>query len=484
MKIDKICVEKFRHIGNQTIEFGSALTVISGLNGTGKSSLLGLAGHFFVSPDKTLRTKLGKPFEAKQSEVFRLCSNHDYLNVYDYTGHFIDDDDQSFEIKVSTRYMPTEDRFKFDIDGRGNKHKWPVIYLGLKRLFPMADEVKINTQESDLSRSEKSFYINEVRNIMVISGSHNNVEKVETNNKSFHGIKTDKYSAKGNSAGQDNIGQILTAILSFKSLQPQGGLLLIDELEATLFPAAQINLIERLYKYARSYNLQIVFTTHSLEIMKQIYNKNWEGVKTNFLELSRGNVINNVNPDIDYIEHKIKAEAKVAIKMRRKQILCEDETAAIWIRGLIARTELSEKVDINFNNMNNGCIKQIAESKLKCFDDFIFILDGDCRNQAPFKALKNAIFLPGNFAPEKVMFDYLRGLSDSDPFWQNEDLFDYNACFNNYFDDGIDANRCKNWFKEKKPFLSRGCSKFFSHWKSHNPDLLEEFRTKLKSKIK
>lgn len=484
MKIDKICVEKFRHIENQTIEFGSALTVISGLNGTGKSSLLGLSGHFFVSPDKALKSKLGKTFETKQSEVFRFCANHDYSNVYSYTGHFIEDNDESFEIKVSTRYMPTENRYKFDIDGRGNKYKWPVIYLGLKRLFPIADETKINLTDSDLSKSEKDFYINEIKNIMVITGRNNNVEKVETNNKNYHGIKTEKYSARGNSAGQDNIGQILTAILSFKALPTRGGILLIDELEATLFPAAQINLIEKLYSYARDRDLQIIFTTHSLEIMKHIYNKNWEGVKTNFLELSNGGVINKVNPDIEYIEHKIKAEARAIIKSRKKHILCEDKTASLWIYGLIARTPLSDKFEVNYKNMSDGTIGVLAESRAKCFDDFIFVLDGDCRDKPQFKRMKNVIFLPGKFPPEKIMFDYLKNVPEDDDFWDNERFFDYNACFNGYLNNNVSVDRCKNWFEENKEFFGPGCIKFFTHWKAHNLGLVEEFRNNLKDKLK
>lgn len=52
MKLKSLEIKNFRHVENQTIEFGDSLTVISGLNGTGKSSILGLAGHIFTSPDK------------------------------------------------------------------------------------------------------------------------------------------------------------------------------------------------------------------------------------------------------------------------------------------------------------------------------------------------------------------------------------------------------------------------------------------------
>ena len=140
------------------------------------------------------------------------------------------------------------------------------------------------------------------------------------------------------------------------------------------------------------YSLQIVFTTHSLEIIKYLFDKNHPGVKINFLELINNKVINKENVTFDYIKHKIRVEArKNIVGGDVKQIVCEDELASLWIKGLINRTEISKKVCINYKNMNDGCIKQLTESKMKCFKDFIFVLDGDCRNKNQFKNLKCCI---------------------------------------------------------------------------------------------
>lgn len=483
MKLLKIEIEKFRHMESQIIEFGDALTVISGLNGTGKSTILGLAGHFFVTPNSEIKTIAGKDFQTKQSEVFRLCDRHDYDNKYFYSGYWINDDKTITKMNVSTRHLENPKRLKFDIDGRGNKFKYPVIYLGLKRLFPNASETKFNITNCDLSAKEKKFYIDEIKNIMLVNNNQNDVERVITTNKNYLGIKTNNYGAAGNSAGQDNIGQIMSAILSFKKLPKIEGILLIDELEATLFPAAQINLLDKLYKYAKNYNLQIIFTTHSLEILKQIKLKKWSDAKINFLELKNHKVINTIDPEFEYIEHKIKAEAIVKKLETKKQILCEDEVAAYWVKNLLKNTDLKNKIDINYKGMNNGCIGQLAKSKAKCFEKFIFILDGDCKDKTEYKNIKNILFLPGSSAPEIEIYNFLKQLKDDDEFWNNQYLFDYNACFNRYMDDNIDTNRCKNWFEASKPFLGKDLSRFFTRWKKDNQETVNNFVLAIKKKI-
>lgn len=67
---------------------------------------------------------------------------------------------------------------------------------------------------------------------------------------SFPASSYEAYNLSTYSAGQDNLGQILIAILSFKRLKNQlgekyaGGILFVDELDAALFPAAQKTLLE------------------------------------------------------------------------------------------------------------------------------------------------------------------------------------------------------------------------------------------------
>lgn len=70
--------------------------------------------------------------------------------------------------------------------------------------------------------------------------------------------------------GQDNLGKIILALFSFKRLhdkyprQYKGGILAIDEMDATMYPASQVELLKILRRYASKLNLQILFTANNL----------------------------------------------------------------------------------------------------------------------------------------------------------------------------------------------------------------------------
>ena len=73
--------------------------------------------------------------------------------------------------------------------------------------------------------------------------------------------------------------QILYLLLSFiklrteydeKDLECPVGLLLIDEIDATLHPAAQVRLTNLIYNTCKRFAFQAFFTTHSLQILEYL----------------------------------------------------------------------------------------------------------------------------------------------------------------------------------------------------------------------
>lgn len=93
--------------------------------------------------------------------------------------------------------------------------------------------------------------------------------------KVFVCINDDSHDIFTSSDGESNIGRIILAILSFKRLkekyvQYKGGILLIDEIHARLYGYSQKKVVDFLLKMSREYNIQIIFTTHSLLVLKQV----------------------------------------------------------------------------------------------------------------------------------------------------------------------------------------------------------------------
>lgn len=491
MKLKQLNILYFRHIEDVKIEFGEYLTVISGLNGTGKSSILGLAAHLFSfreGPQKFISKTLdNKPFEAEYSEIFRFCPENDLDKKYQYEG-IIEEDGNEVVKTAKSRYVKSEKRFRIDVGKRSKsgegKVTHPVIYLGLRRLFPLAQEKEedIKIDKADLNNQDISFYKQESDEVFVSLDKTISPQHITTAHKDFFGMKTISYGAHGNSAGQDNIGQILTAILSFKKLNPTRGILLIDELDTALFAGAQINLIKRFYGYARRFNFQIIFTTHSLEIINYLEKSGLEGNKINFLETRDNKVINTVNPDFIYIKSRILRETKEKASIQKISLLCEDHVGALWCKNLINGTDIKKGVSVFASGISNGGLADMASKNLSCLKRFIFVLDGDSRDNKRFNRLKNVVFLPFNKAPETIFYTFLNGLSDNDRFWGGDNIFYKDTCFNE-FPNRTNPRDHKRWFSRNEKNFGKGSTKLSNRWREENQKEVKEFIDVLKKSL-
>lgn len=501
MQLQQMNIKDFRHLKDVVIKFGNNITVISGFNGTGKSSILGLTGHLFSyrynnkdNPKERYpyKTISGQPYETDYSEIFRFCEEHDMSKRYDYNLQFINDNDETEYLYAHSEYVTAEDRFRVYVGQKENQHgkKYtaPVIYLGLKRLYPVVEEIKerLLIDRSELTPKETKEFISFTKNVLVSLDDAVSSNKVVTNHKKYEAIKTENYNVKGLSAGQDNVSQIITSLLSFKRLgNLKGGILLVDEIDATLFPAAQINLIKKLYQYSKKLNIQIVFTTHSLEIiglLQEMFDS--EDCVINFLECKDKKVKNSINPSFEYIKNRILLQTQQKEEIEKVNLLCEDNTAYNWIQNLLkGNSFLKQRCNVYPGNLSHGALADLASRKLACFDDFIFVIDGDQRGEQRYKKIKNVMFVPGTKSPDSEIFLYLYSLDEKDAFWENEHLFCKDTCFNGYIDE-MNENRHKQWLNENGKYLGRNYCKFFNRWKKDNEEKIQEFQSALEKLVR
>ena len=89
---------------------------------------------------------------------------------------------------------------------------------------------------------------------------------------------------------------------------------------------------------------------------------------------------------------------------------------------------------------------------------------------------KNITFLPTMDAPERMIYNMLYDMDETDEFWDNS-LSGYSkaVCFRDY-PNRIDNIDCiKKWLTGQKEYAGRAYSKFLNEWKKRNPEMVIEF---------
>ena len=290
MIIRSIEIEKFRAFQQVSFTLGKRITAISGRNATQKTTVLGMIGQpFTISKGHAMygcKTIDGYNFRSQFKEKFKLSEEHDIIgehkwklnlhsNVYVKSYFSVESIARSQGGKKTTlRFWNAESRSS----GAGYI-QLPVYFLSLSRLFPIGESGKTQSLKPELTEEELAYCVDNYRNILSIQnipGTPSVGLEKGTSSRTFSGISDGVHDIFTNSAGEGNITKIILAVLSFKRLKEQygrdykGGILLIDELDATLYGFSQKKLVDYLWKSANDFKIQIVFTTHSPIILKQV----------------------------------------------------------------------------------------------------------------------------------------------------------------------------------------------------------------------
>lgn len=479
MKISKLIITQFRHLNNLNFNLGATITVIAGGNGTGKTSLLGLIGHIFRfgnSPKNLFNDR----FETKYSSVFRFSNNHDTAGNYKYKLIFSDNSEKEAQMRITNENGKV--RHRIDVGGRvrqGGKITKPVIFLSLKRLLPLAQENERNIQIGlqTLTQAQTTEYASLYNEIFstteTINPSH-----TKSNNKNSFSPTTTTFDAHGISAGQDNIGHIILSLLSFRQLKENDpnyndALLLIDEIDATLYPAAQKNLLKVLLRLGRELNIQIVFTTHSSDILNFLNSRNGSQFKhnTNFVSLSNslGTVIANEGfTELRSLLADLNHEALRTIRPRKVNYYFEDYEAFCFYKGIINGVDFGCENDYKNLSISCGTYKSLIDKGFEEFFRSIVVLDGDFSSTINQSATNNVVLLPGTQRPENIIKDFLISLPDTDSFWNNNHQYTKRVFLNNI--NGVADNReaMKRWFNQEIEFWGTNGSNLFQRWNELN----------------
>jgi len=518
MKITKVHIEKFRGFRDIEFNLGSHLTAIAGQNGTQKTTLLGILSQPFALTDKNnpiVKNKekplSGGNYRSGFDEKFKLSPDFDEVGNHEWTL-YLDDEEKGFTIESMHRDKkkdPNLIRFwrKGDRSKGSGYIQLPVIYLSLLRLFPIGEDKEIDEDENILlTDPEFDFYRTWHNKILKISRDELRASKyLVSKNKNTLGANTDYYDWRMNSAGQDNVGKIILSILSFKRLKEiylkdyKGGILVIDELETTLYPAAQVALIDFLIKFASKFNIQIIFTTHSLTCLEKLCQlqddlKRKNQVRVLYLE-KRDDKIELINGISFFtIKHKLNVTLELVKPQVKINTFTEDEEGKVFAKGILKNNRMKH---LKFLDVKMGCDGYIELQRKKVtgftYPESLIILDGDVntspRTRKKIKGVKNIIVLPVNKSPEQELADFLYKLPQTPSKWDEiSPNYTHQICFssdinNSYEEIMVDRQKAKKWFNEQKKYWGRGCSRVINLWIKENQEEVNKFHEDFDKKI-
>lgn len=455
--IKKISVIKYRKLQNLEFSFEKGINVISGTNGTCKTSLLHMVSNSFQAVTqkcnwvsdkscleviKQVNSLINPKIESltKGDKVHNDPANGVRGTIFsvDYYGH-TPLEFRKHNSKLNNRYAVkpwyrpgTTEKLPF----------CPVIYLGLARLYPFGEYLN----DEAVQKIKKNLPGEYQQLIATIYSNLSGINVSSVSSQKMGDIKTradfesDKEGIDSNtiSAGEDNLFIIICALVSLRyyfekitSNNDVESVLLIDEFDATLHPSLQERLLKVFRQYAAEYKIQVIFTTHSLSTVEAAFKS-----KDNVIYLI-DNVTNAIimdSPDIYKIKRHLSGITGDDIYLNKSiPIFTEDAEARLFMQVLFDFFEernpdfanvrrFFHPVDANISCTNLRSIfsdSYLLQTTMKC----ACVLDGDQGEDIN----KYIITLPGGASPEKVLMSYAQLLFDNDStFWTSPLILELN----------------------------------------------------------
>lgn len=480
--------------------FVKGLNCIAGHNGIGKSTILAMLGNCGELKEDFATHLNGSKFCGDYKDIIkgnpahdptgRVCTIHfsELPSNYSYSETYV----ESLEFRATFQSNNTRYRL-IPVKNQNRKTEakliWPVYYMGLSRLYPVGESSKI--YHYVLSEDILNEIKDEYKKIIPSQNDYLSVSTVRitgTKKKQGVGVSTEKYSYEANSAGQDNIGQILLSVLSFKKLKEKlgneyfGGLLLIDEIDASLHPAAQLKLLDYLYKQSQELSLQIIFTSHSINVIDHLINKKDKKDIVNIIYINTcyGSVDIRENPTSRFVHNNL-TESYTGIPVSVKfTLLTEDDVARKYLKTILDYKDFRYNNKLIIPDMNIGwaqIIKLVTHDFYK-FKDVIVVLDPDLNNEKNKKDLEDKLrgtkykintrnssifILPGNVCIETMIWNWIYNLDIGhklfkEPYFQNEGIAKINIINqgpNTTHYDNIEStlHKVKQWYKDNEHLM-------------------------------
>lgn len=406
-KIVNIHINELKGLKNVDIPIDRSLTAIMGVNGSGKSTILHALACVYSPYEK------GDDY--KFSFFFTPNPDSDWKNSSLELSYY----DENEQRKITRVYKKDSDRWSPRYAKRPMRDTY---FVGIETCIP---EIEKEKQTSFIDYSTDSLDDSTASQIIesaayILNKDYQSLTMHRTKKKELLGVHTATdltYSSLSMGAGEQRVLKILRLVYSVSSYS----LILIDEIDLLLHVTALRKLIEVLFGVAEKKSLQIIFTTHSLEVLSLC--KYVDIRYLNRLE-QKTMVFHSINSDMIYDMNNVMDQPI--------EIFVEDLLAEVVIKQIAEDLNILRSVKVVKYGAAANAFALAAGYILRGEDNsnVLIVLDGDeyRENQQKVKAIKKVLSgtekehdekvqkavsmikqldLPVGLAPEKHIFDML-----------------------------------------------------------------------------
>lgn len=387
-----------RGLNNATINFNYPITVISGSNGSGKSTILALAA---------LAYHVKEGFYAKGVKVNKKKQKGSHYTFKDF--FFKGPKDNDFTgVNITWRYKDLQDK---TITKRGTK-KWmyydtrpkrAVQFIGTSRIVCAIEQkklrsiTKIDSSKTTALTSEYMDYLG-----LIIHKNYTAAEELTSGDKNIRTCCTGTtYSSFNMGAGED----VAIELLSLLQRIPENALVVIEEIELGFHPEALKSLASILQKISLKKNLQFIISSHSADFIDalprcaRVLIQRW-GDETKIHE----------NPTTRFALGAMRSSS-----IEELDIICEDKIAESIILNAVSK-DTRKRIRITpIGSKNELASAYEVLKKVNPNSKQLIVWDGDVTTADGVEYSSNIdspnyIFLPSAVPPEKYL---IRSIIDS-----------------------------------------------------------------------
>lgn len=365
----KLQIKNIQHIKDFTFEVDlskNKLMAVVGKNGVGKTLLFKSIQNLITS-NTFSKTSNKHIFNQDSQIIYTIDFHKSYIFIYNDSVETLDlkeniDDETIKNINVELP-IPFGERFQFI------------------RFGDIDSSLRANIVTQKYNKPEQLI---ELLNFIYDTDRFNNLIEVEISKKKFYAIVLeDDYYIREDylSSGEYFVINI------YKLIQSRCKLIAIDEIDISLDAMAQVRFIKKLREIIQEYEINLIFSTHSLGIMKTL-----ESNELFYMDFNDGNCTIE-NKSYNYIKSLL-----YGFTDYDKYLLVEDDVLKDFIDFILSGEKIFHKyIVLPIGGADNVVKLMEKNSEKEVFgkiENVKSVLDGDMSSKTIYNSRGDILFLP------------------------------------------------------------------------------------------